>query len=400
MYWSNALGFIASSIGAAVGLGSLWFLPYQVFTGGGAIFFVLFCFFTLSVGIWALRAEIIIGYTLKQSLYKGLPIITPLGSYISYFFYLTLGLIASFYSVVTSQVLFCFLSQLAYLLNITTNPLSLPSLIEPLEKSLILSLGSLFTFWSIFYAVMALPIQKGLEKYSKLLIGALILTLLILIFQSHQNNMLLKGFTYLFISRWDDVSWISILNAFSTALFGLAVGAGCMISYGSYLERSQLRYPLNFCVIVIALACLFISFISCLSLFPYVLGAEKAFTSGPNLVFEVLPVAFSSLKYGGNLLATLYMMALFIAGLTSCFSLVEPFILLICERYQYSRPYASLLIVTIFLFLSSMIVFDNHYQLLQVMNFSLRVVTQLLLPLGVLCVFYLYYRLWQKKYLE
>lgn len=390
MNWSSTLSFVVTSIGAAVGLGSLWFLPYQVYSYGGALFFLSFSIFTLTIGVAALNAEINIGYSMGSSLYKGLPRISPnYGRIIAFLFYLTLFLILSFYSIVTSQALYCFLSASGYLLGLSSNPLHWTSLIAPLESSLGLSLSILGLFWVLTYLVMSLPIQKGLEKFSWWLMIILVITLFILVINSARLGFLITAVSYMFQPSWKDFTSEALLAALGASLFGLAVGAGCMISYGAYLKEGDKRNIL-FQVFVIALSCLLISLLSCLSLFPYVLHHGITFTSGPKLVFEVLPVVFSSFGQIGSYLSALYLLALFSAGFTSCFSLIEPFLIWAQETYKVKRSQVTLFFVIFFFCASCALVLDNHLLEFNLMAGIIKLVTQGLLPLGVVCTAFLY----------
>lgn len=388
--WSNAFSFILSSIGAAVGLGSLWFLPYQVYSYGGGAFFLLFSLFTVSLSPLMLGIEFALGRKLGCSLYTGLPKISKaFGRPISYFFYFTLICIFSFYAVVTSQTLFCFLNQMVICFQ--SGPISSASLLSPLEQSLPLSLSLLAVFWSLIYWVLSQPIKKGLERFSTVFIVLLVISLLSLIFHAAREGLLPLALEYLTTVKSEDLTPEGVLAAFGASLFGLAVGAGCMMSYGAYLKE-KLRISLIGQVAIIAISCLFISTLSCLSLFPYVLSMPESFQPGPSFVFEVLPRIFTSLSTAGDFLGLIYLFALFCAGFTSCFSLMEPFILLLEEKCLFSRKKATLRSLLFFLFCSSLIVIESFTLGTSLVALIIHSVTSYFLPLGVLFTLFLFFQ--------
>ncbi len=61
--------------------------------------------------------------------------------------------------------------------------------------------------------------------------------------------------------------------------------------------------------------------------------AGSASVSGPGLMFEVLPMAFSNM-YGGSILATAFFILVFLAALTSSVSVAET---LVCEFSDYFK---------------------------------------------------------------
>jgi NSS family neurotransmitter:Na+ symporter len=56
-FWSSPAGFILATIGAAVGLGSIWKFPYEVGANGGGAF-VLFYLLPLLEVVWVVCALI------------------------------------------------------------------------------------------------------------------------------------------------------------------------------------------------------------------------------------------------------------------------------------------------------------------------------------------------------
>jgi len=59
--WSSGLAFYLATIGAAVGLGSIWRFPYLVGTQGGSAFIVVFVVACVAIAIPLLAAEFLIG---------------------------------------------------------------------------------------------------------------------------------------------------------------------------------------------------------------------------------------------------------------------------------------------------------------------------------------------------
>ena len=56
--WASQIGFILSSVGAAVGLGAIWKFPYLAGSNGGSAFFFPYMILTFTVGLVLLIAEI------------------------------------------------------------------------------------------------------------------------------------------------------------------------------------------------------------------------------------------------------------------------------------------------------------------------------------------------------
>src|SRR5262245_29267737 len=65
--WSSRPAFYLASIGAAVGLGSIWRLPYQVGSSGGSAFVFVFAIACLLIATPLLAAEFLIGRHSRMS---------------------------------------------------------------------------------------------------------------------------------------------------------------------------------------------------------------------------------------------------------------------------------------------------------------------------------------------
>src|ERR1700748_749608 len=65
--WSSRPAFYLATVGAAVGLGSIWRLPYQVGSNGGSAFLFAFTVACLVIATPLLVAEFLIGRHSRRS---------------------------------------------------------------------------------------------------------------------------------------------------------------------------------------------------------------------------------------------------------------------------------------------------------------------------------------------
>ena len=59
--FSSKAGFIAAAAGSAVGLGNIWGFPFEVGSGGGAIFVLVYLFFCFALCFPVMLCEIALG---------------------------------------------------------------------------------------------------------------------------------------------------------------------------------------------------------------------------------------------------------------------------------------------------------------------------------------------------
>ena len=72
------LGFILASAGSAIGLGAIWKFPFWAGTNGGAAFIIPYIFFTFTIGVTLLIAELTIGRAGRGSALQALdPQVAP-----------------------------------------------------------------------------------------------------------------------------------------------------------------------------------------------------------------------------------------------------------------------------------------------------------------------------------
>jgi len=144
-----------------------------------------------------------------------------------------------------------------------------------------------------------------------------------------------------FFALGDALVWV---RAFGQVFFSVGVGMGVMITYGSYVSRSE-NIPRASLVIVSADSVA--AFMAGLVIFPIVFtfGGEPG--AGPKLAFDTMPLVFREFpQFTGYILAIVFYLLLVIAALTSSVSLLEVARVALQEATGIGRNLALLILVT------------------------------------------------------
>lgn len=64
--WGSRIGFVLAAAGSAIGLGTVWRLPYVAGEQGGGLFFFIFIILLMTVGTSLLLAEFVLGRSTKE----------------------------------------------------------------------------------------------------------------------------------------------------------------------------------------------------------------------------------------------------------------------------------------------------------------------------------------------
>lgn len=127
------------------------------------------------------------------------------------------------------------------------------------------------------------------------------------------------GLAYLFQFSWSTVTPQAILNAMGFTFFSLSLGAGVLVTYGAYVNKSTRLPSAAMWVAILALQA---AILAGLVIMPAVFAYGLEPDAGPGLVFITLPMIFAQLS-GGSIVAVIFYFCLFVAALTSAISLLE-----------------------------------------------------------------------------
>jgi NSS family neurotransmitter:Na+ symporter len=338
--FGSKIGFIFAVAGSAIGLANIWRFPYIVGKHGGAAFILVYFLCLFLISFPAFIAEILIGKTTRTS---------PSGAFFSLGKtkgWRTTGLltiatgfiVSSFYSAVAGWVL-------GYLIEaLRGNVSGFLSCDEPLAHYKCLMDNP---FWGLSYhavflttctAVLLMGVRGGIERANKWLMPLLYIVLGFLVFQGVSMEGGVKGVLFLFHPNWSLLTKEAFMIALGQAFFTLSIGQGTLVTYGSYLNRKEALLQNG---LVIALMDTLVSLLSAVAVFSIAFATQLEPNSGPGLIFQTLPWAFSQIP-GGHFAAVLFFLLVAIAALTSEISAMEPTIAYLIDERGWKRKQAVL----------------------------------------------------------
>jgi NSS family neurotransmitter:Na+ symporter len=378
-----------ATIGAAVGLGNIWMFPYFTGMNGGGAFVLIYIFCVLLIGIPIMMAEALIGQKAQQNPVSALSTLAKTAKASRFWPLLgvwgAIGLVMtlSFYSVVSGW-------SLAYLSR------SLQNVFANADATLVTKIWAEFmanpwelllwhtTFMIMTMGVIVLGVQKGLERASKIMMPAFVAILLVLVCYSIFNAEFVQALKFLFYPDFSLITTKTVLSAMGIAFFSLALGAGCICAYASYVPKNERITPK---LLIVAGFDTLLALLAGLAIFPLVFAYGLSPAEGPGLMFEVLPTAFAQMA-AGQVLGALFFLLLLFAAWTSSISLAEPIIAILQERTRLTRIQGVWIIGSIAWLLGiSVLLSFNHWAEIKILGFTFfdiatQVPIKIILPLG------------------
>ncbi|OXM13618.1 sodium-dependent transporter [Paenibacillus herberti] len=332
-------GFILAAIGSSVGLGNMWKFPYITGLYGGAAFFLLFIVCLILVGLPILLAEMTIGRGGRGNAASSFSNLASDKNWkwLGFLMVLTAFLIMAYYGVVAGWTL-------QYTVDSLSGALSKPGM--DFEKQFFDFAGG---YWPLFWQLVVMVIcgivvgkgiSGGIEKFNKYLIPGFLIILLILMFRALTLPGAAAGVEFFLKPDFSVLTGESALIALGHAFFSLSLGMGCMLTYGSYVQKEQ---SLGKATVAIGIGDLGYALIAGLIIFPTVFSYGIESDKGVGLAFMALPAAFSQMPLG-TVFGGLFFLLLAIAALTSAVSILEVPVAYAMSAWKWSRKKAAAII--------------------------------------------------------
>jgi len=391
-HWSGRLAFILAAAGSAVGLGNIWKFPYITGTNGGGAFVLVYLLCIAVVGIPIFIAELYIGQKSQTNVVESFNVVAEKKTAwrsIGWLGLVSAVLILSFYSVVGGWVLdFLFRSVSGEFLVETESEIqsTLGILFQSPVRQLILH----FFFMALCVLIVFRGVQKGLERWNKILMPGLLILLLLMFVYSIWLDGFSKSLTFLFAPDFSALTAAGVLEAVGHAFFTLSLGMGAIITYGSYLKVSERVVPT---ALAVAGLDTLVALISGLIIFAVVFSFDMEAKAGPTLMFQTLPVLFAKLP-AAYWISLFFFLLVSFAALTSAVSLFEVVISYWEEAKNKSRASACLLwggiiyLMGVLSALSTNVLADFKLPLvgLTFFDFFDKLTSQYFLPIGGLLI--------------
>lgn len=345
--FGSKIGAILASAGSAVGLGNIWRFPTECGSNGGAAFILIYLLCVLLLAMPVMISEFVIGRASRSNTVGSYRVLAPGKPWVvSGFMGVLAGfLVLSYYSVVAGWTLdYTFESLSGGLMAQTDFKLLFEDFVaSPWRPVVFLGLFLLLTHF-----VVATGVEKGIERYSKIMMPMLLIIVFVLIGFSMTMPNAREGVEFMLKPDFSKVTKDVVLGAMGQAFFTLSVGMGTLATYASYFNKETrlVSSAAGVCFIdtLVAISAGFI-------IFPAVFSVGVDADSGPGLVFITLPYVFQE-AFGGipvleYIFSGLFYLLLLIAALTSSISMHEISTAYIHETFNIRRPRAAAIVTSI-----------------------------------------------------
>lgn len=355
--FNNKWGFILACIGSAVGMGNIWMFPTRVSMYGGGSYLIPYFIFVALIGFTGVIGEMSFGRATKsgpvdafgyacetknknkRKLDEAIGFIPVLGALA-----MAIG-----YTVVMGWIL-------KYMIGAFTGKTLAPADTEGFAASFG-SMASAFgnNVWQIVALVIGIIILmfgvgRGIEKANKIMMPVFFILFAVLgIYVAFQPGAI-EGYKYIFRvdpeAFADPKTWIFALGQ---AFFSLSIAGNGTLIYGSYLSDNE---DIPAAAGRVALFDTIAAMLAALVIIPAMAttGAQLN-QGGPGLMFIFLPALFKSMP-GGYIVAIIFFVAVFMAGLSSLINLYEAPIATIQEKLHLGRKASCTIIAAIALVVS------------------------------------------------
>jgi len=389
----SRLGFIFLSAGCAIGLGNVWRFPFITGQYGGAAFVLLYILFLLIFGLPIMVMEFSIGRASQQNIGVALKTLEPKGSKWHIYGPIAIGgnyVLMMFYTTVSGW-LFAYFAAMAKGDLVGLDPAGVGAFFGGMLGNPVTMVLWMVVATLLGLGIVAIGLQKGVEKITKYMMGSLLAVMLVLVAKSVSLPGAGEGLKFYLLpdfGRLHDAGlWNAIYAAMGQAFFTLSLGIGSMAIFGSYIgkERTLTGESIN----IVALDT-FVALMSGLIIFPASFAFNVSPDAGPSLIFITLPNIFNAMQ-GGRLWGTLFFVFMSFAALSTLVAVFENIVSYWIDRGWSRRKAVAVNIVAIILLSLPCVLGFNVLSSFQplgpgtgVLDFEDFIVSSTLLPLGSL----------------
>ena len=350
--FTGTLGFVMAAAGSAVGLGNIWRFPYLAAKDNGGVFILCYIVLALTFGFTLLTTEIAIGRKTAQSpltaygkirtRWKGLGVLASLVPVIILPYYCAIGGWVMKYFFAFASGGGGAAAQDGYFTNYISGTW------EPV-------------FWMLFFLaltafVVFAGVDKGIEKYSKVLMPVLLVLIIgiavysLTISHTDEAGITRTGLQGLKVYLVPDFKGMTVkdflvvvMDAMGQLFFSISVSMGIMIAYGSYVKKDvNLMKSIN----QIEFFDTLVALLAGLMIVPavYTFMGTEGMAGGPGLMFVSLPKIFKAMGKAGGFIGVLFFLMVIFAAVTSAVSVMEAIVSSLMDGFHLSRKKSTVFV--------------------------------------------------------
>ncbi len=395
--WSGQLAFVVAAAASAIGLGNLWRFPYLAAQYGGGAFIAIYIVLTVTLGFTLMISEITVGRLTRQSHLTAYSRLRRGWGFVGWLGALVPLLILPYYCVIGGWVVryFAAYCQMAFAGALPMGAEAAGA--EGFFSAFVASdfapfgYGALFVFATV--VVVGLGVKNGIERANLVLMPLLFALALAIAVYVICLPGTRDGLRYCLVPSLDALCGAdgrfsfaqlgrTVLGAMGQMFYSLSLAMGIMVTYGSYMkrsdsiERSVRRIEFFDTAIAVVAALMIVPAVYMFAIKSGVTpeliaecgGSEEAarhlavkgmMNAGPKLMFVTLPRVFATFGAAEAHVGLAFFTLVIFAALTSSISLCEAFVASVCDLTGWGRAKAVVLVGAVTLALSSLSAFGE-----------------------------------------
>ncbi len=324
--FKSNFGFLMAAVGSAVGLGNLWGFPYKMGNGGGFAFLILYLVLAILVGYPCMLGEFAIGRKGQLSAIGSYEKIDKRFAFNGWIAILTPFFLLTFYCVLGGYVIKYIIANVGDIFGAGWGIGGGDS--QSYFDTFVSSGAAPIVYAGIFIVLTVFIVMKGvsggIEKFCTVAMPGLAILLVITVIRSCTLEGAGEGLEFIFkpnLEVFKGTGWITVLGlAGGQLFFSLSLASGCMITYGSYLSKSE---NLEKNAILVPIMDTSVALLAALATIPATFAAGMEPAAGPGMLFVTLQTVFNSMGSAGPIFGTIFYLLVFFAALTSSIGMLE-----------------------------------------------------------------------------
>ena len=342
--FKSRLGFLLVSAGCAIGIGNVWRFPYVAGQNGGGLFVLFYLLFLLCLGVPVLTMELAVGRASRKSIVEGYKTLQKPGHKWHLHGWAAIAgnyLLMMYYTTVSGWMVDYFGKFLSGTFSTGMDKAA----VDGVFTAMLGNPGEMI-FWMALtviagFAVVSFGLQKGLERISKVMMGALLALIVVLAIHGLTLEGGMEGIKFYLLPSMKQVENVGgigqvIVAAMNQAFFTLSLGAGAMEIFGSYMSKDNTLpgESVRICGLDT-----FVALMSGMIIFPACFSYGVEPDAGPALIFKTLPNVFVNMA-GGRIWGTLFFLFMTFASFSTVIAVFENLLSFCIDTFHWSRKKA------------------------------------------------------------